>query len=370
MKTLLVVHPSDEMYGADRVLLEVLGACPPGIRRVCWLPTDVDYPQHALCSALEDLGVEVVHRPLPVLRRAYMRPTCLPQMVWRFLTATQALLRLRPTAVYLNTTATLPLIVSARLARAELLTHVHEAWQNAERKVLGPALALSPRILVVSEATRRALPARLGRRAEVVYNGFPESGPVIAPPSDGPVRLLLASRWNTWKGHRELLAAWAHLRRRDVRLVVLGGPPASGETVDVPGIVSMLPNADSVEIVGEVSDVTSYIRSCHGVLVPSAQPDPLPTIALEAASHGRGVIASDVGGLPEIIDDGKTGRLLPAHDLGAWVKALEHVDRGMLARWGTDARQRYEQVFNGKQFTLTMTAILAELVGGGGSSMH
>jgi glycosyltransferase involved in cell wall biosynthesis len=69
--------------------------------------------------------------------------------------------------------------------------------------------------------------------------------------------------------------------------------------------------------VGFRDDVHNVYGSADLVVVPSKQPDPLPNAALEAAAAGCCVVASDHGGLPEILRDHETGRLVRPGDPAA-----------------------------------------------------
>src|SRR5206468_4143287 len=89
----------------------------------------------------------------------------------------------------------------------------------------------------------------------------------------GPLRYVVASRWNGWKGHRTLLAAW-EAAGAPGRLVVLGGAPASGDRTDVPGLVAGLSDPASVQVVGEVADPSPWFVEADVVLVPSDAPEP------------------------------------------------------------------------------------------------
>ena len=83
---LVLVHPSDELYGADRMLLEMVEAARsdprvPGLE--VWLPDDLAHPapELSLCRVLEQRGVAVRHLDLPVLRRAYRTPRGLAHLL-------------------------------------------------------------------------------------------------------------------------------------------------------------------------------------------------------------------------------------------------------------------------------------------------
>jgi glycogen synthase len=72
-------------------------------------------------------------------------------------------------------------------------------------------------------------------------------------------------------------------------------------------------------------DVMSLVRSASIVLVPSRMPDPCPTVVLEAMAAGRPVVASAVGGIVDMVEDGVTGRLVPPNAPGALAAAIADV---------------------------------------------
>jgi glycosyltransferase involved in cell wall biosynthesis len=347
------MHPSDELYGADRVVLEVLRGLVDAIpsRQIrCILPNDVVYPRRTFTQQAQTIGIEVYRRTMPVLRRSYLNPLGLLWTMTRLLRALRIPVG-RDDLVYLTNTAMLLMCIPARIRGSRVVLHVHECWSPTERKMFGPLLRLVDVIFCVSDASRRTLPAAHSRRATVVHNGVAPAqseSSASAPRSD--LRFLLASRWNAWKGHAVFLEAWELAARGDARLTILGGPPAIGSKVEVADLVRQLSRPDSVTIAGERDDVAKFLSAADFVVVPSTSPDPLPTIALEAAAAGKAVIASDTGGLPEIVVDGSTGRLVPTGDVEAWRVVLTTVSREDAEAWGGAARDRAAAEFGVERF--------------------
>lgn len=347
-KKLVAVHPSDEMYGADKVFLETLTEIPSDWDVEVWLPTDVVYPGNELSTALVELGHTVRRLPLPVIRRSYLRLGALPGLVGRFLRTAAAVVRARPSKMYVNTSALVLMLPLARVTGAATVLHLHEFLDRKTGLFVTPFLSFAQRIVCVSNAVRRPLAERLGRRSVVVYNGFdlPAPTPIVA---DDRLVCVVASRWNTWKGHDVLLDAWDGLDRTDIELIVLGAPPLNGESVDVLDRVERLERPGSVSIVGQTGNVRKYLDAAHLVLVPSIKPDPLPTIAIEAMAAGRAVMASDSGGLPEIIGD-DVGRLVPTGDVAAWRQALEEFSIEDAIECADQARWRFDAQFGVRRF--------------------
>jgi glycosyltransferase involved in cell wall biosynthesis len=84
---------------------------------------------------------------------------------------------------------------------------------------------------------------------------------------------------------------------------------------------------DRVRLVGFRADVDTVYGAADLVAVPSTEPDPLPGAAIEAAAAGCAVVASAHGGLPEILHDGVTGRLVAPRDPAALARvAAELLD--------------------------------------------
>jgi glycosyltransferase involved in cell wall biosynthesis len=259
--------------------------------------------------------------------------------------------------VYLNSSASLMVAPAARAVGARVVVHVHESWSRVERLVLSPFLRSCDTVIAVSAAVAEQLPLP-AERVTVVHNGFARPvarrdraalrASIGAEPTD--VVALVASRWNGWKGHAVLLDAWSRLGRDDAHLVVLGGTPPSGTSVDVARLAAALPPERHVHVVGDTDDVASWVAAADVVLVPSTRPDPLPTIAIEAAAAGRAVVASDSGGLPDIVADGVTGTLVRTGDVGAWHAALRALSRDELDRYGRAAARRFDDMFTRDAF--------------------
>jgi len=81
--------------------------------------------------------------------------------------------------------------------------------------------------------------------------------------------------------------------------------------------------------------------------VPSIWPEPFPNVATEAMIRGTAVVASRIGGLPEIVEDGVTGLLPPAHDPVGLADALLALltDREQAERMGRAAPERARRSF-------------------------
>lgn len=352
---MVFVHSSDEMYGADRMLLEVVDAARADADVEVWLPTDLEHPAIPLCLELERRGIPFRHLRLPIVRRAYLNPRGLFGVLGRTVALIRALRGSGPDIVYCTTSATL---LAAPLARAmrirRVILHAQEIWSTSDRRMLGPLARACERVIAISQSVVDSLPTRLRPRARVVLNGTPEPGGWFPLEGrSGQLTFLVASRWNGWKGHRTLLAAWDRASS-DVSapgtLMILGGPPPSGDAVDVRGLVAQLRYPDSVQILGEVPDTAPYIDEADVVVMPSDRPEPFGLVAIESFARGRPVIASAAGGLLDIVTDGRDGWLFPPGNVGVLAELLVGLRRAQVVRAGAAARSTYSLRFTVERF--------------------
>ena len=211
-RKLVFLHSSDELYGADRMLLEMVAAAATDTDVEVWLPTDLVHPTTPLCEELQarSPGVRVRHLDLPIMRRAYQNVRGLAALGAKSFRLLRQLRASNPDAVYCTTSAVFLAAPMARVARVpNVIGHIQEIWTRSDRYAIGlPARALH-KALSISDAVTASLPAALRRRTIVVPNGTPDPGPTAdLNGRDGELRFLVASRWNSWKGHRTLLRAW------------------------------------------------------------------------------------------------------------------------------------------------------------------
>ncbi|HVF78664.1 MAG TPA: glycosyltransferase [Solirubrobacteraceae bacterium] len=355
-RTVLFLHSSAGRYGADRQLaLLARGLDPTRYRPLVVLAMD-----GALRRDLQDAGVEVLVRPLAVLRRASMSARGLAATtgaVARDAGGLSRLVRARDVSlIHTNTSVTLGGAAAARTARVPHVWHMREIYTGFERFWPGyRRLLLSADALpCVSQATR----AQLGPtpKAHVLHDGL-----ALAPrrarrstartalnlPADAFVVAILG-RISSWKGQDVLIRALAQ-GADDTIALIAGDPWRGGESrlADLHELARSLGVADRVRFAGFRPDVENIYGAADIVAVPSTQPDPLPNSALEAAAAGCCVVAADHGGLPEILTDGVTGRLVKPADPGALARALAELraDPAVRDRLGAaaaaDVRERF-----------------------------
>jgi glycosyltransferase involved in cell wall biosynthesis len=159
-----------------------------------------------------------------------------------------------------------------------------------------------------------------------VHEGLGLSRPVI-----GSVAMFRGS-----KGHAHLLDAFAsiHARHPAARLLLVGD---GIRRPWVEGLARDRGLAEAVVFTGFRSDVPDLLRAMDCFVLASTRTEGVPQSLLQAFAAGVPVVASAIGGIPEVVEDGKTGILVPPEDAAALARAVESV---LGDRAGAEARAR------------------------------
>ena len=198
----------------------------------------------------------------------------------------------------------------------------------------------------------------------VVPNATPSPDRPPPLPVGGPLVALMPAAMRPEKDHGLVLRAWAQVCQRypGARLRLAGEGP---RRLDLERLAIDLRIQDSVEFLGDRGDVLGLLAGAHVAVLGSYDVECFPYAALEAMSSGRAVISTNVGGMPELVDDGVTGRLVPPRDVDALADALsEGFDeaRGASPTWGSSGWARGREVFGFQQWIGRIDRLFADLV--------
>jgi glycosyltransferase involved in cell wall biosynthesis len=275
-----------------------------------------------------------------------LRTTILPGLArWRRLGGALALprdvLRLArlargADALYSTTLSTFPLcFLAGRLARVPQLVHVYSSYGSARayrKHWLGRARHVVAPSIDSLELARRAIGGfRSGTRARVVYNGMDvarivreaEAGPPAALGTPRGLRVGMVGNLD-WRKNPGLLVEAAPAIRSavpGVQLVLVGAFPEHAAEAALRARVAALGLEDTVVVTGFLANPFPVVRSLD-VLVHPALRDPFPLALLEGMALARPIVASAVGGIPEMLVDGESGVLVPPDDASALADAV------------------------------------------------
>jgi len=315
-----------------------------------------------LLADLRAEGVDVLVRPLAALRRELMNPRGAVALSAGLARdgrdLTSLIRRRRVVLVHSNTSILLGGGLAARLTGVPHVCHVREIYRRfgrawpPYRAILQRAAALP----CISAATAGQFDSG---RSMVIYDGLATNGRraeraparrALGLPQDAPV-LVLPGRITDWKGQTVLARALAEpaLRERRALGVIAGDawPGAEHRRARLLAEADRLGVRERLRLIGFRDDVENVLGAADIVVVPSTEPEPLGAVAVEAAAAGCAVVASDTGGLPEVIRDGLTGRLCPPGDAAALSRIAAELlgdprQRERLGRAASaDARRRF-----------------------------
>lgn len=219
---------------------------------------------------------------------------------------------------------------AVRLARARLVWHVQAIDRT---RVLNRAGArLAHEVVVPTRAVLRQMPElERARTITEIANVVPDHARRAAPvelPAE-PV-LVTTARLHPDKGLDVLVEALARLSDRvpDARVRVIGGPQVGSEHVagDLSAQAARRHLDDRFELVGFVEHPEALVAASRCYVQPARErTEILPLAILEAMATGVPVVATDVGGVRDIVRDGETGLLVPPEDPDSLADALNRV---------------------------------------------
>lgn len=283
----------------------------------------------------------------------------------------------RPDLVHVHAGPELTVLVRTVTRRLPVVLTIHAfhgRHAEANYRLAGwlSRLARVQRVIAVSQSEARLLAAGGLRppRLTVIYNGIPDRQ---APPVDwraeagwpdhDPVVGVVA-RLEPVKGVHLLLEAVARLHREGAvrpRVVVVGDGSAKA---DLTRQARELGLDQAVFFAGFRADSWRAYGGFSVTVLPSLQ-DGLPLVGLEAMAAGCPIVASDAGGLPELVEHGETGLIFPAGDVAALTRCLQALlsDPEQARRMGLQGRERFLRHFHVDGMVQQTRAVYDEVVG-------
>lgn len=231
------------------------------------------------------------------------------------------------------------------LARIPLVTTVHNEFQKSS--IL---MGIGTRVIAVSGAVGRSM-ARRGvpaSRLRVVLNGtigaarfagLDRTPKRLASPS-----ILFVGGLHPRKGLAELVAAFAivHRAHPEARLTVVGEGP---HRADYEAAAAASGAGGAVTFTGADENPRAYLLGADIFVLPS-HADPAPLVLSEAREAGCAIVASEVDGIPELLEGGAAGLLVPPRDPQRLADALLSLvgDPALLAAWRARSQHHIDKM--------------------------
>jgi glycosyltransferase involved in cell wall biosynthesis len=251
-------------------------------------------------------------------------------------------------------------VLTARLCGAHVVLQVHggelpqrfAATQHVPQRLLRSLLQLPDVVIVIAreqlEAYRKFVPeqALLALPNGIDLNPY-RNGLRSPPDPQAPLRLIYLGRLDRQKGLDETLQGLALARAQGVAatLVIAGSGPDEAQLKE---LAARLELSDAVSFVGPVFDAEKrrHLDAADVLMLPSYT-EGLPYALLESMAAGVPAVATPVGGIPDIVEDGVHGVFVPVRDAQAIGRALIRLgnDRSLVADMGSACRQRVARFY-------------------------
>ena len=369
-KNLFAFHAvCQELEGAAQVALCIARFEPPRI------PAEVAAKSNQFTERAAELGI-TVH---PILERFRFDPGVIAQL--RKLVAS-----VRPDVIETHHVKSHFLVRLSGLWKETPWLAFHHGYTNEDfrspiyNRLDRWSLRAAARIVTMNRPFERQL-GRSGIRGEritVLHNA-------VRPASDGPVpvdaatrqrrradlgiapdeRIILCiGRLSKEKGQLDLVAAIDRLRQmrpaEPVRLILAGDGPARPQIVEA---IQTMGLGGQVTLAGHIPDIGRYYQAADLVVIPSLS-EGSPNVLLEAMAAGIPVVATPVGGIPEIVTHGETALLVPPQNPGAMAEAIDLLlsSPGTALRLAQQARAKVETDYTPEARARSLLEIYAGLL--------
>jgi glycosyltransferase involved in cell wall biosynthesis len=360
----LYIHHEPDLYGSGRAMLRALGQ----LDRSRYMPFVVLPKNGPLVDELRKVNVPVIFHPsLTYLRRAIRKPPQLARWLAGIPKDAWGLVRLirenRISLVHTNSSIIVASPLAAWLAGVPHIMHVREFYADFGKlwKILRFYIEhFSSAIVAVSHAV--AAQFHEGR-AEVIHDGYPtaafdmagrqpekmrkqhELGDAFVVGCVGRIKMRR-------KGQDFLVAAARVLKTKGlpIKYLIVGSPhPDNLEHLDrLRDLIRANDLEKDVILAGEIADPLPAFAAMDVFVLPSCDPEPLGNVILEAMGMRKPVIATSLGGSPEMVEEGISGFLVEPNNAEQLADRIYHFhrDREAARRMGEAGRQRLETRFD------------------------
>lgn len=329
MKKILYLHAGAEMYGADKVLLDLL----KNLDKTQFTPYVVLPTEGVLVEALKQNGIPIQVMKYPIMRRKYFNIKGCFNYIFDFFKFSRKLTRFAKEnsidIIHTNTAAVLEgCYVSKRLHLPQLWS-IHEIIVSPQLMYKFTSKIISRYSAVVvtdSMAVKKHLEKSgyfTKNQPQVIYNGVDSDR---FKPSNNSEYLYnewnipknakiigMMGRVNSWKGQHDFLKAAELVMRDDPSVyTVMVGSAFVGEEWREEQLREKIDNSpykNRIVFVGYRTDSEAIYKLLDVFVLPSTRPDPLPTVVLEAMATGKPIVGYRHGGVCEMVKDGYNGLL-------------------------------------------------------------
>jgi glycosyltransferase involved in cell wall biosynthesis len=344
MKNILYLHAGAELYGADIVLLQLL----KNIDKKSFKPYIVLPCDGPLVKKLKENNIEVEIVEYPILRRKFFTPIGILRYFKDYIKYSRKIKRIASEKnidiIHTNTTAVLEGIYIKKKLKIPQVWHIHEIILRPKviHKFISFLVAkYADEVVTVSQAVREHLKSTgyFKKDIKVIYNGVDNN--IFNPNNekeyikkefnipDDSIIVGMIGRVNAWKGQADFLKAMDIVLKKNshVYAMMVGGVFEGEEwrKDELEKQIKTMENKDRV-IFSDYRSDSKNIHSLYDIFVlPSTNPDPLPTVVLEAMASGTPIVGYRHGGVCEMVKENYNGFLSKVGDINELAAKIEYL---------------------------------------------
>jgi glycosyltransferase involved in cell wall biosynthesis len=381
---ILFLHSSSDTYGASKIFLQTVAIAQKNGHTAIVVLSN----KGSLEQSLNAMGVEVQIVNLGIIRRQYFNLTGIINRFQKWRNALGVLNEIIQShqidTIYSNTAAVLIGGFVARRNGLKHIWHIHEIIEKPaflHRFLAWRFRATADQLIVVSKAVDQhwqvALPAN---KITQIYNGIEpiqvSSAPDFKTAFNIPANALvigMAARIHYWKGQsyfveiaRALIqqnssTSQNQLNENPPLYFLIAGDPFPGYEYLLDDLKAQLKESNfegRVFYLGLVKEMDVFYRSIDLLILPSQQPDPLPTVILEAMQYGIPVVATAQGGALEMVQENETGIFIPLDNAVVAAEKIHAIlPTSIRQTMGAAGKERVATYFSQAAFEKNMKAV-------------
>lgn len=371
MKNILFIHQSADLYGSDKTLLYLVEALKAKINPIVIVPDE-----GPLTEELRKINVEIFIIPVIKVSRQLFKSFGIIKLPFQIFKALRLLRKKlgdrKIDIVHSNTLAVFLGAFYSKIYKVKHIWHVHEIIQHP--KIVAKSYPFlvdwfSDYVVFNSIASAEYLyvgKPKLRLKSQVIHNGLDRELPISSKEEQVSLRVSLfksinkssiiiglVGRINRHKGQRFLLDAFDDLIKDgnyNIFLLFIGSTIKS-QTVLLEELKNEIKNRNLqnlVTIVDFQKDLWKFYDLMDIVLVPTTDPEPFGLVAIEGMLSKKPVIASNHGGLKEIVEHNKTGLLFEPNNKNELKKAIETLidNPDLITLYGEEGEKRAKLEFS------------------------
>lgn len=364
---IIFINLSSNISGVEKVLLNLIDY----LVKKSIEPIVVCQNEGQFTKELRNKGISIKIISIPMIVRTY-NPIKLIEYLIRYIYFTKALLhilkRLDIDIIHCNFVVTaLYSLITAKLTKTPIILHMHQILKNRllNKIIIRIVATYVDKIICVSYAVKNNL-VQFGvsnNKCVVIYNSIynEASGKKIKPygfrkeigADDNSKIITMVGQIAEWKGQEVFIEAVSKLtgKYNKLKCIIVGDivhPLEQGYKERIYKKTSSLNLSGVIMFTGFRDDIGDIMNDSDVIVHASIKPDPLPTVIIEAMSAGKPVVATNVGGVPELVVDKESGFIVPPKDADAMAEAISKLLDSHILRekMGIEGKRVMENEFN------------------------